>query len=124
MKPYLIDTNILIDFLRGHEKAIEFFKELTIQPGISVLTIAELFASVKGKQEKVKIHNLVNACEIIPVNSEIAEDGGLLKNKYQKSHRIGLADALIAATAIETKLTLVTLNKKHFPMVNMVEVPY
>ena len=124
MSIYLIDTNILIDFLRGKNPAVKFIEGLSIQPIISVLTVAELFAGVKGKKESVAIHNLVDACEVIPVNEEIAEEGGLLKNKFQKSHQIGLADSLIGATAIVSKLRLVTLNQKHFPMLKNVVVPY
>ncbi|MBC8346069.1 MAG: type II toxin-antitoxin system VapC family toxin [Candidatus Marinimicrobia bacterium] len=124
MNAYLLDTNILIDFLRGKEKAIIFIKGLALQPVISTLTVAELFAGVKGKKESVAIHNLIDACEVIPVNEEIAEEGGQIKNKYQKSHQIGLADALIAATANILKMDLVTLNQKHFPMLKNIIVPY
>lgn len=124
MRAYLIDTNILIDFLRGKSSAIAFMNSLKIQPVISALTISELFAGVKGKKEKVAIHNLVTACEVISIDDEIAEEGGLLKNKYFKSHSVGLADALIGATSILTKLTLVTLNKEHFPMLKNIHVPY
>jgi len=124
MSAYLIDTNIFVDFLRGQEKAAGFVKGLKKQPIISALTVAELFAGVKGKKENVALHNLIDACEVIPVNEEIAEEGGIIKNKYHKSHQIGLADALIAATAIIFKLDLVTLNQKHFPMINKLVKPY
>ncbi|MBC8323291.1 MAG: type II toxin-antitoxin system VapC family toxin [Candidatus Marinimicrobia bacterium] len=124
MKAFLIDTNILVDFLRGKQRANNFMNQLEIQPIISSLTVAELFAGVKGKKERVSLHNLINACEVIPITTEIAEEGGLIKNKYQKSHHIGLADALIGATAIEADLTLATLNKKHFPMLKKINVLY
>jgi len=124
MISYLIDTNILIDFLRGKKEAIAFMAGLSIQPIISSLTVAELFAGVKGKREKIAIHNLVHACEVISVDEDIAEEGGLLKNKYQKCHQLGLADALIGATALSSKLTLVSLNKKQFPMLKNVHIPY
>ncbi|MBT3675360.1 MAG: type II toxin-antitoxin system VapC family toxin [Candidatus Marinimicrobia bacterium] len=124
MSACLLDTNILIDFLRGREKAIIFIKRMKIQPVISALTVAELFAGVKGKRESIAVHNLIDACEVIPVNEEIAEEGGNIKNRFQKSHQIGLADALIAATANILKLELVTLNQKHFPMIKKLVKPY
>ena len=50
--------------------------------------------------------------------------GGLFRRDYGKSHGVGLADALIAATAELAQATLVTLNAKHFPMLPTVLVPY
>jgi len=55
---------------------------------------------------------------------EIGVTGGLYRRDYRKSHETGLADALIAATARLHSLTLVTLNKKHFPMLTSIIVPY
>ena len=62
--------------------------------------------------------------EIIAVDSEIALKGGLYRRDYRKSHDLGLADALIAATAKSCHASLVTLNSKHFPMLTDVIVPY
>jgi predicted nucleic acid-binding protein len=47
-----------------------------------------------------------------------------LKARYGKSHGVGLVDALIAATAKLHGYRLVTLNKKHFPMLDNVLIPY
>ena len=66
----------------------------------------------------------LTAFNIIPISIQIAEEGGLIKNKYQKSHQIGLADALIASTAKLEKLKLVTLNVKHFPHFKFLQPPY
>jgi predicted nucleic acid-binding protein len=48
----------------------------------------------------------------------------LYRRDYGKSHGVGLADALIAATAELNQATLVTLNQKHFPMIIDIMVPY
>ncbi|MBM4294349.1 MAG: type II toxin-antitoxin system VapC family toxin [Deltaproteobacteria bacterium] len=61
--------------------------------------------------------------EIIPVDAEIAQKGGLYRRDYGPSHGVGLADALIAATAELHQARLVTLNPRHFPMVE-VAVPF
>lgn len=124
MNSLLIDTSVLVDHLRGVSGANDFMVKLDEQPSISALTVAELFSGVKGQRERVSLHNLVDACNVIPVTTEIAEDGVLIRNRYLKSHRLGLADALIGATAISTRSTLVTLDKKHFPMLKKVRVPY
>jgi predicted nucleic acid-binding protein len=54
----------------------------------------------------------------------LAVQGGLYRRDYGKSHNVGLADALIAATATQRRVPLVTLNRKHFPMLQDVIVPY
>ncbi len=50
--------------------------------------------------------------------------GGLFRRTFLKSHDVGIADAVIAATAEVESATLATLNKKHFPMLSKVIVPY
>jgi len=65
----------------------------------------------------------LGAFEIIPLDAEIAQKGGLYRRDYGPSHGVGLADALIAATAELQQARLVTLNAKHFPMLEVL-VPY
>ena len=50
--------------------------------------------------------------------------GGLYRRDYGRSHGTGLADALIAATSEENGADLVTFNRRHFPMVSRLVVPY
>jgi predicted nucleic acid-binding protein len=54
----------------------------------------------------------------------IAKRGGLIRNQYKQSHGTGLHDALIAATAELNDATLITFNRRHFPMLNNLQVPY
>ena len=61
---------------------------------------------------------------VIPVTSEIAKSGGLYKYKYGKSHGIGLADAIIAATAQTENADLKTLNIRHYPMFKNLKPAY
>jgi hypothetical protein len=60
----------------------------------------------------------------VPVDEAVAIKGGLYRRDYGKSHGVGLADALIAAATETRAATLVTLKKKHFPMLSSVIVPY
>ena len=66
----------------------------------------------------------VKNLKVIPITVEIAINGGLFRRDYLKSHGVGLADAIIAATAEAENAVLVTLNEKHFPMLSKVFVPY
>ena len=66
----------------------------------------------------------LSAFEVVAVDAVLARRGGLYRRDYGKSHGVGLAHALIAATADMCRATLVTLNQKHFPMLTCVAVPY
>jgi predicted nucleic acid-binding protein len=120
----LIDTDVLIDYLRGKAEAVAYLENLTESLLVSVITVAELYAGVREGAERTKLDGFIRAFEIVPVDREIAIRGGLYRRDYMKSHNVGLADALIAATAEMRQATLVTLNSKHFPMLANVVVPY
>lgn len=117
-KPILVDTDILIDFLRGHIKAIEYINAHVDRIILSSIVVAELYAGVKGDNERFVLDNFVAMFRVVPINKEIARLGGLYKREYGKSHGVGLADAILAATAEVEDAELKTLNKKHFPMIN------
>ena len=120
----LIDTDVLIDYLRDRAEAVSYLESLTESLLISVITMAELYAGVREGAERTKLDEFVQAFEVVPVDREVAIEGGLYRRDYMKSHNVGLADALIAATAELRQAALVTLNSKHFPMLANVIVPY
>ena len=123
-KKLLIDTDVLIDYLRGQPQAVEFLESLRELLLISTMTIAELNAGVRDGKERELLNELIRAFQIMPVDEAISIKGGLYRRDYGKSHGVGLADALIAATAELNQATLVTLNQKHFPMIVDIIVPY
>ncbi len=91
---------------------------------ISAITVAELYAGVRDGAERTKLDEFVRAFEIVAADREISVKGGLYRRDYMKSHNVGLADALIAATAEIHQARLATLNGKHFPMLANVIIPY
>lgn len=122
--PLLIDTDVLIDYLRNRIEAVTYLESLTEKAFVSAVTVAELYAGVRNGSERTTLDAFIMAFEIIDIDREIAISGGLYRRDYFKSHGIGLADAIIAASAESRKAQLVTLNKKHFPMLSAVIVPY
>jgi tRNA(fMet)-specific endonuclease VapC len=116
VKPVLVDTDILINFLRGKEKAREFLRAQLESGSIlcSVITVAEIFAGVRPHEQE-KTAALLDNLEIIPVTRAIAEKAGLYKGGI-KSRSLELDDCLIAATAHLHKAVLATGNAKHYPM--------
>jgi predicted nucleic acid-binding protein len=114
----LLDTDVLIEYLRGKNNAAEYLESLEDEALLSVITIAELYAGTKDQSEKNALDDFFKIFTIIPVDYSIAKLGGELKKQYGKSHGTGLADALIAATAIKQNATLISFNTRHFPMLN------
>ena len=120
----LLDTDLLIDFLRGHRQAVAFMEEETRPMGVSALTVAELHAGVRDGKEKDQLAELLSIFNQIPVDPETAVEGGLFRRDFGPSYGTGLIDAILAATALKHGLRLVTLNDKHYPMLPEVIVPY
>lgn len=120
----LVDSNVLIDYLRGRQVAVNYLRSLSTNFNVSVVTVAELYAGVREGVERTQLDAFTRAFVTLPIERDIAEIGGLYRRDFGRTHGTGLHDALIAATATVHNLTLVTLNQRHFPMLASVTVPY
>ena len=115
--PYLVDTDVLIDVSRNNDAAIDFLVQLGDSWSISIITALELVVGARNKKEVAQIDQLVAAYSAIPLTAEIGNSAYGLLRKFAKSHGLRVFDSLIAATAIEENLTLLSKNKKHFQMI-------
>lgn len=122
--PFLVDTDVLVDFLRGREEAVGFLESAEAPLLVSAITVAELFAGCRTEAEGARLETFLGAFEVLPVEADIAAAGGRHRAKHGPAHGTGLADALIAATADAAAARLVTRNRRHFPMLDDVLVPY
>src|SRR3990172_10093844 len=113
MKKFLVDSDVVIWFLRGRDKEIKLIKQLAFQGDlfISVITITEVRTGL-SKDVGGVITKLKEIFKPQPVEEIIAEMAG----KYKQRYNLEIADMLIAASAVVSNSTLVTYNKKHFPM--------
>lgn len=116
MRDVLLDTCIVIDFLRGHARAGAYIRSLDGRPTVSVVTIAELFQGLRSQRRETEVRGFLQDCRIVIVSEHIAELTGSILRTYGSSHALDMPDALIAATAEHHGLQLATLNVKHFPM--------
>ena len=123
-EPLLIDTDVIIDYLRGQVDAVSYIEGLTNPLLISVITVAELYSGVREGDERKALDRFISAFQLVQVDEAIAVKGGVYRRDYGKSDGLGLADALIAATADAASASLITLNRKHFPMLASVKIPY
>ena len=127
MARVLVDTDVLIDYLRGHPKAVLFVTDHVDDAIVSAMSVAELYAGVRGDSEGAESLALVNFLRVLrvaPVSGEVARVGGLYRRDYGPSHGVGLADAIIAATAVAVDAALKTLNVRHYPMFEGLEPAY
>ena len=106
MADVLVDTDIFIDHLRGAVQMKAGRRRLSY----SVITRAELSAGVTGTDLAARV---LAPFREISVDRAIAERAG----RIRRESGLRMPDALIAATALERKLSLVTRNKKHFDQV-------
>lgn len=120
----LVDTDILIDYLRGHDAASDFLEENIGNVFISSVTVAELFQGVREGKERKALTSILSAMTILPLGAEIAEKAGLYRRDFRNKTGCGLADCMIAATAQHHALPLATLNGRHFSMVKEIIEPY
>ena len=122
-KVVLCDTNILIDALKQDEdilKSINWIGHNNI--ALSVITSAELLFGARDKVEYVKIRKYIDFLRVIPINIQICELFLNLVEKYALSHRIGIPDTFIAATALYYDVELFTLNKKDFKFISGIKL--
>lgn len=122
----LINSDVIIDYLRGLPQAITYLNNAQAKNicSISVITIAELYSGVREDNKRQILENFLKEFRVTVLNETLAQKAGLFRRDYGKSHGVGLADCLIAATAESLESTLITLNKKHFPMLKKVKIPY
>lgn len=119
----LIDTDVLIWMTRGHARAAARLQ--MIAPWrISAVTYIELAQGCRNKQELERIKKGLALCqtEILPLNAAISDRAMQLIDTYALSHGMQLGDALIAATALEHGLTVLTANTKHFGRIDSLGV--
>jgi predicted nucleic acid-binding protein len=116
---YLFDTDVLIAYLRGYQQAVDLLKALAAQGFdffISPITIIEIQVGVRDT-EREKTHEFLDIFEVCAVDRPIADLAGSFLKKYRKKGiTLGLADVIIAGTAITQRITLVTYNTNHYPM--------
>jgi predicted nucleic acid-binding protein len=122
----LVDTSVLIDYLRGEPAAASTLEgERAAEPlHASGITRLEVLAGMRPAEETAT-RRLLSALVWHPVDDGVAELAGELGQKWLRSHRgIDTADLAIAATAILANCRLLTCNVRHFPMFPDLRAPY
>lgn len=119
----IFDTDILIWFLRGNEKAAKLVED-SMPFSISIITYMELLQGMRNKQEKEKMKKAFKEMDvnIIPINEHISILASNYVDDYALSDSMQLADALIATTCVQRKDVLFTANDKHYKAVEDIQL--
>ncbi len=118
MNKILLDTDIIIESLKGNEKIfskIKGLKDEKVLFYVSPISIAEVYAGIRRGEEEL-IGDFFNSVISLPINDGIDIKAGEYLRLFSKSHGLEIADALIAAVSFHNKARLFTLNKRHYPM--------
>ncbi len=122
----LIDTSIIIEFLRKKEKQDTYLwkiKEKDFSCFISAITVFELYAGAITDRHKQDLEKLLRWIEIIPFTQEIAKRSAEIYKKLKAANQlIEFRDIFIGATALETELPLITLNEVHFNRIKGIKI--
>jgi predicted nucleic acid-binding protein len=121
----LFDTDVLIWYLRGLETAAELIEETPFERRIvSSLCVMELIQGCKNKKEIKEVMAFVRESfsRIVHCDETMSERALGLLRTYALSHGLRTIDALIAAAAITSEVTLVTGNYRHFEMIDKVRL--
>ncbi|MBF0103317.1 MAG: type II toxin-antitoxin system VapC family toxin, partial [Desulfobacterales bacterium] len=106
----LIDTDVLIDFIHGKDEAKSAFLQIeqNFSISISVITKMELFIGCRNKSELKSIEKFLSQFQLIELTKHISKSATDLLHQYHLSHGLLIADALIASTAIQMNLALLS----------------
>ena len=119
----IFDTDVLIWVFRGHEGAAQLV-EGHDDRRISLVTYAELIESARSRKELRVIKHFLNdhAFQTLPLTENIGHRASVYMEEYTLKTALSLADALIAATAVEHHVTLCTANRKHYRAINELDL--
>ena len=114
----LVDTDVLIWYMRGDQNAYDLIRSFN-SFCISSITYMELVQGLRNKNELKILRNTLQNWDVktLYISEEISAKALFYVEEYFLSHSMQLADALIGATAVHYGLTLITANDKHYKVI-------
>ena len=119
----LIDTDVIIDHLRGFEDSKKLLKRVELGNFLtyfSAITEAELYSGQRmgSRSERRKVDRLFKIMHRIDVNEKVARKAGEIRRKYG----VELPNAIIAASCFIVRAELVTRNIKHYESIKGIKL--
>lgn len=122
MEIILLDTNILIEILKGNEKTIQKVQSFSEELTISSISVMELYYGAINKTELNKLEKFTSLFKIVQINEKISKTAVQLVKSYAKSHNLDIPDSLIAATCLTNDYRLFTYNLKDFRYIDEIKL--
>jgi hypothetical protein len=119
----IFDTDVLIWFLRGDAQAADLI-ESQADRALSVVSYMELVQGARSPAEVTAIRRMIRdgRFRLLPITEVLSYRAVGLVENYTVGHGLKVADALVAATALEAGLTLATGNVRHFRAIPQIEL--
>lgn len=119
----LIDTDVLIWYMRGNEKA---YKRIEKESNffISVVTYIELVQGMRNKTELIYFRKSLHEwnAKVLYVSENISSKAMFYVEQHYLSHSLQLSDALIGATSVAYGQPVLTGNDKHYKMIKDIQI--
>ena len=119
MKRILVDSDVIIDYLRIKlgllDKLFVLQKEGTVELFISGITVIEVYSGLSADRMEKEIDQLINCFGVVDLDKNLGKKAGEIRRSLGNKVRLG--DLIIGATAIALKAGLATRNKKHFEQI-------
>mgnify|MGYP001217583833 CR=1 FL=1 len=119
------DSDVIIEILRGRAGVVDAARDLEgggVPTFCTAISWAEIFAGIRPGEEHLTLAFFEARGEIV-LDGSVGRRAGAYLARYAKSHRVEMADALVAAAAVGSGLRLWTLNRKHYPMPELAFYP-
>jgi len=128
MKTHLIDSSVIIDYLRGKKETVDLIENIEGDLTSSYICLAELFEGIYRVKDRkhakdITLRFFASLSSVFGLDEKIAEKFGQIRKEVKlKGNIIEDLDIFIASTCIVYDLTLITHNKEHFSRVKDLKI--
>lgn len=124
---YLVDTDWVIHYLNGHREIVARVQDLSPDIALSVISLAELYEGVFYSRDPQKseeaLQDFLRGIELVGIDDEITRVFGHEPGRLRAAGKtVGDFDLLIGATALRHGLTVLTNNRRHFELIEKLQV--
>jgi tRNA(fMet)-specific endonuclease VapC len=124
---YLIDSDVIINYLRGKKEYSEIVKSLDSELSTTILNIFELYNGAYKSTNVQKnidlVSSVINSLRILDLDNESTQIAARISSELEKTgNSLPEMDVLIASISIRNNCILVTGNKKHFSRIKGIKI--
>ena len=122
----LLDTDVMIDVLRGYQPAVAWLESLPEAPGLPGFVAMELMDGCRSKLEMIRLHRRIQPFQLYWPTQEDCDRALVDFRRNHLAHNLGILDAIIGHCVVGLAASLCTFNLKHYGGVQglITEQPY